>query len=282
MGTGIGRPPAAPRRPVGVRALAADAGPVPPRVGLEVQRPELVHAEHRHRIARARFCFAVRDVIQLQDPVLLRFEVRVVGLFPSLHCLKRHALLAEQEAQAFMADVIDHTLCDEMLGQLGQRPRREPQPVINRPPQSDPADLAALSGAKTRRTAPGVLRIQRAEPVIVEVVQHLTHPILRRERQHRDLSHVHALRRPQHDLRPPPRHHRPRRTTHNPQQPIALITTDLPDTNTLSHTHTTPQPTPQHADAPPQTLPDTALACRRGELCDRFRAPVQWCSRCFG
>ena len=58
---------------------------------------------------------------------------------------------------------------------------------------------------------------------------------------------------------PPPRHHRPRRTTHNPQQPIALITTDLPNTNTLSPTPTTPQPTRQHADAPPQTLPDTAL-----------------------
>ena len=101
---------------------AADGRPLAAGVRLQVERPELVDADHHRRIIVTRFDLAVGDVVQLEDPVLLDFEVGVVGLLPRLHRLKRHALLTEQDPQALMADVVDHPLSDEMLGQLGQRP----------------------------------------------------------------------------------------------------------------------------------------------------------------
>ena len=79
-------------------------------MGLQVERPELIDADHHGRIARPGLGLAVGDVVQLEDPVLLDFEVGVVGLRPRLHRLKRHALLAEQNPQALMADVVDHPL----------------------------------------------------------------------------------------------------------------------------------------------------------------------------
>jgi hypothetical protein len=65
-------------------------------------------------------------------PVLLGFEVGVVGGLLGLYRLKRHALLAEQDPQALVADGVDHPLGDEVVGQLGQAPRRERQVVIAR------------------------------------------------------------------------------------------------------------------------------------------------------
>ena len=46
----------------------------------------------------------------MQDPSLLGLVVGIVGSFERVHDLKRHALLAEQKAQALMADVVDHPL----------------------------------------------------------------------------------------------------------------------------------------------------------------------------
>jgi len=51
--------------------------------------------------------------------------------------LKRDALLAEYEAQAFVADVVDHPLSHQELGQLGQAPGRKGQVVVDRTAQGD-------------------------------------------------------------------------------------------------------------------------------------------------
>ena len=40
--------------------------------------------------------------------------------FQVFSALKGHALLAEQDPQALVADVVDHPLGDQELGQLGQ------------------------------------------------------------------------------------------------------------------------------------------------------------------
>jgi len=106
----VGRPSPAAGRP---SALAAGGGPLLAGVWLQVQRPELVDADHHRRVAIAGLSLAVGEVIQLQDAVLFGLEVRVVGLLPGLYRLKRHALLAEQNPQALMADVVDHPLSDE-------------------------------------------------------------------------------------------------------------------------------------------------------------------------
>jgi hypothetical protein len=82
---------------------------------------ELVEAEHYGGVDGAGFDLPVGDRVQLQDAVLLGFVVGVGGLFPGFDHLKGDALLAEQKAQAFMADVIDHPLRDQEVGQLVSR-----------------------------------------------------------------------------------------------------------------------------------------------------------------
>jgi hypothetical protein len=240
--------------------FAADWRPLTAGVRLQVQRSELVDADHHHRIAWTWFDLAVGDVVQLEDAVLLDFEVWVVGLLPRLHRLKRHALLTEQDPQALMADVVDHPLSDEMLGQLGQRPRRERPAVILRSGQRDLLDPAPLRQRERRRPATGIARIQRVEPVSVEVVDHRPDPVLGGERQRGDLADVHPLRRPQHDLRPAPRHDRTRTPAHRPQQPVAFVVADLSHPDTFSHPRMKTGLTTQVVDAPPPTLPVAALA----------------------
>jgi hypothetical protein len=101
-------------------------------MGLEVERAELVHADDHVRIAGLDVGGAVHQPVQVQDPVLLRFEVRISRLLPGLQALKGDTLLAEQPAKAFVADVVDHPLSDQEVGQLGQAPGRERQLVIGR------------------------------------------------------------------------------------------------------------------------------------------------------
>src|SRR5215213_8043163 len=95
----------------------AGHGPLLAWVRLQVERSELVDADDDLRVALARFGLAVGDGIQLEDPVLLRLEVGVVAHLPGLDALKRDALLAEHLAEPLVADVVDHPLSHEELGQ---------------------------------------------------------------------------------------------------------------------------------------------------------------------
>ena len=58
--------------------------------------------------------------------------------------LKRDALLAQQSAQALVGDVRDHPLGDQVVGELGQAPRRERPAEIGRDRHRDPLDLPPL------------------------------------------------------------------------------------------------------------------------------------------
>ncbi len=71
---------------------------------------------------------------------------------------------------------------------------------------------------------------------------------------------VHRLRRPQHDLRSTPPHHRPRTPSHDPEQLVALHRREVSNLHTFSHPPMKTDPTAQVVDAPPPTLPVTALA----------------------
>jgi hypothetical protein len=88
---GIGRPPPATRP----RVASTAARPLPARVGLEVERAELVHADDYVRVSIQNVVGAVHQPVQVQDPVLLGFEIGIVALLPGLDHLKGHALLAE-------------------------------------------------------------------------------------------------------------------------------------------------------------------------------------------
>jgi hypothetical protein len=80
---------------------------------------------------------------------------------------------------------------------------------MGRPGLGDLLDLPPLPEGELRRTAAPVLRVQRAEPVSVEVADHIPHLVLTGERHPRDRGRRHALRGQQHHLRPLPGHHRP-------------------------------------------------------------------------
>lgn len=91
-------------------------------MGLEVERSDLVMAHDDVGIARGRLGLAVGEVVELENPVLLRLEAGVVRLLPGLQRLKGGTLLVEERPQSLVADVLDNPLSHEVLGQLGERP----------------------------------------------------------------------------------------------------------------------------------------------------------------
>jgi hypothetical protein len=97
-------------------------------VRLQVERPELVHAEDHLRVAVLRGDLAVGDRVQLLDPGLLLRLPRIFRGFPGFQALKGDALGAEQDPQALVADVVDH----QEIRQLGQAPGRKRQVVLSR------------------------------------------------------------------------------------------------------------------------------------------------------
>src|SRR5580658_3149592 len=70
-GAGVGGAHPGPRRPAGFFALAADRGPLPSRVRLQVERPDLINAEDNRRVVVIWGDLAVGDRVQLLDPGLL-------------------------------------------------------------------------------------------------------------------------------------------------------------------------------------------------------------------
>ena len=236
LGPRVGGPAApAPRSPGALFTRDDPRRPLLARPWQQVERPELVHADDDARIALCRFRLAVGDVVELEHPVLLGLEVRIVGLLVGLDHLKRDALLAEYQAQALVADVVDHPLSHQELGQLGQAPGRKGQVMVDRAAQRDLLDLPALGEGELRGPAAGVLGGQGVEPVVVEVVQDLADPIGRGEGHLGDLGHVHALGREQHHLGSSPAHHRSRRASHDLEQPSALFVGDLSNAYPVAH-----------------------------------------------
>ncbi len=147
-----------PARPARGRARStADValGPMAPRMRLEVERPELVAADDDAGIARPCLDLSVGQVIELEDALLLQLEVGVAGFLPGLDGLK-DTPLTEKRPESLVADVLNHPLSHQVVGQLGERPGREGLAVIGRTAESDLLDLGPLGGAELGRPAPGV------------------------------------------------------------------------------------------------------------------------------
>jgi len=110
-------------------------------VGLKVERPELVQTEDHLRLAVLGYDLAAGDRVEVLDAGLLGGVVGVAGGLPWLYASKGHALLSEQDPKALVADVVDHPLGDQEVGQLGQAPGRERQVMIGRTGQRELLDL---------------------------------------------------------------------------------------------------------------------------------------------
>jgi hypothetical protein len=92
-----------------------------------------------------------------------------------------------------VADVVDHPLGDQEVGQFDQAPSRERQAVLGRPGLGDLLDLTPLGQAERLGPSALVLGIERGEAVGVEVVDHVPDPVGAGERHLGDIGHVHAL-----------------------------------------------------------------------------------------
>src|SRR6266516_2093707 len=120
-------------------------------------------------------------------------------------------------------------------------PSREPvrfgkrQVIIDRPGLGDLLDLAPLRKGELRRPPALKARVERIEPVGVEVADHIAEPFLAGEGHPRDRRHVHALGRQQHHLRSPPGHHRPTAPADDAQQAPPLVIVDLTHPQATSH-----------------------------------------------
>jgi hypothetical protein len=126
---------------------------------------------------------------------LLRRVPRVLGGLPGFQPLKRDALGAEQDPQALVADVIDHPLGHQEVGQLGQAPGGKRQVMLGRLRFGDLLDLPPLPQGELGRVTASVLRVQRIEPVGVEVADHVPDPVLAGERDLGDRGHCRAVSR---------------------------------------------------------------------------------------
>lgn len=87
-------------------------------LGLQVQRPELIEADHDPFTG-------LRHLVELDDFVALDPEVGVGGALPRPHGLKPDVLLAKELTQPLVGDVRDYALGDQVVSELGQAPRRE-------------------------------------------------------------------------------------------------------------------------------------------------------------
>ncbi|MDX3667057.1 hypothetical protein PV733_18940 [Streptomyces europaeiscabiei] len=74
---GVGRPTTRPGFAIGILVPAATFGPLPTGAGLQIERPELVHAEDDFRLAVLGYDLAVGDRVEMLDPGLLGRVVRV-------------------------------------------------------------------------------------------------------------------------------------------------------------------------------------------------------------
>ena len=167
--------------------------PAPARPGLEVQRAELVGAQHP-AVDR-------RIVVQGEDAGHLLGELRVTAGLPRLGRLPPDPGLAQDLADRLGTDG-DVFVLGQVLDQLRQAPRRERAAKLLRRGLGDPAHGLTNRGAEPRWPAPAPFWVQRREPGLVERVDHLPR-ILRLHREHaRRFRRTPALRRGQHDPRP--------------------------------------------------------------------------------
>jgi hypothetical protein len=128
---------------------------------LQVQRPELVQADHD-------LLPGLGHLVELDDPVMLDLEIGVGRALPLPHGLKADVLLAKELTQALVGDVRDHPLGDQIASELGQAPRRERLVEVLGVAQRDPLDLLTLGQRERLRPSTPIARIERVEPIGVE------------------------------------------------------------------------------------------------------------------
>ena len=210
----------------------ADGEPALAGSGHQIQRPELVEADHP---PVARWL-----VVQGEDAVLLGGEVRIVRVLPGLRALKRDPCVAKDLPDRLVADP-DVGVRSEVVAQLGQAPTGERAAQPGRVGLGRAADLLTHRRADPRHRPTACFWVQCREPPIVERPDQLAHRFLLRGEHHRDLRHRPALHRRQRHPGPPHPHPIPRRPR-DLHQPLRLVRIQLTKEDLWLSRHATPPP----------------------------------------
>jgi len=155
--------------------------------------PHLIKRDDRPAVAR-------RTGGQFEHAGGLFLKVRIGTGLPGAGALKGQARVGQQPAQVRRADGDDLGV-REVIGQARQRPARQRDPLAVGTGTGDGNNpLALLVGDPAGTPAP-ILRVQRRQPALVEVMDHAPHVRLVGHPHRRDLRHRVADVRGQQDRR---------------------------------------------------------------------------------
>jgi hypothetical protein len=189
---------------VRILVFAADLGPLPARVWLQVERPEPVRAEHRSRLAVLGLDFTVGDGVQVLDAGLLDRVIGVAGGLPGLYPLKGHPSARRISRSPSMLMSSTTPSATKKVGQFGRAPGTERQAVLGR------LDLAIFftsrryGSVKVGGRPPLYLGYSESNPSMLKLWIRSRTPVRAGEGHLRDLHRIHAPRRQQDHLGPPP------------------------------------------------------------------------------
>jgi hypothetical protein len=161
-------------------------------VGDQLDRPDLVEADDRTVLGRIS--------VERKHALGLGGEVGVGAPLPGARALVGEAGAVEDPAQRFRGDVDADR--GQVVAQLGERPARQRDAPGVGAGARDRHDPIALGGRRLGRAPAPVVRVERVEPPLVELVDHLAHVGAIRAHYLSDLRRRHARRRGQHDHRP--------------------------------------------------------------------------------
>ena len=202
------------------------------------QRPELVERERPIREF-------VDDVL---DPVQLGVPIGVVGLLPRLGPLERDVVGNEELTEPFPTDAHHPVgVIAQVLDQLADTPPGERLAQLLGAGLGRLDDERLIIGRDPAGTATRPLRVQRAHPQLVEPMNHLPHPILRRRHQPGDHRNRVPTRRRVHYQRTAPLHMRlvslAATTTNNTLDLLAFLMGQPTDPELFRHANhqTTPR-----------------------------------------
>jgi len=192
------------------------------------------------------------------DAVQLGVAVGVVGLLPRLGALERDIVGRQQLTHPLPADPHPPAgVVVQVRGQLADAPPLERQPQLLRTLPGRPDDQRLIVSRDPAGTATRPLGVQRRHPRLVEPMDHLAHPVLRRRHQPGDHPHrVPPSRRMNHHSTPPPHMGQLRLgaapAAHDPLKLPALLRSQPPHPQTLCHApdHTTHPHTNRGRDHP--------------------------------
>lgn len=155
----VGRPPSVPSRRCLLPAAGSRRRPLVPRMGHQVQRPELIEADDDFRVVRAGFARTLSDLVNLIARPGFGLVDRIIADLPCFEALERSYPLRATACAVPRGISRQPPLGHQVIRQFRQAPGGKQQAVVCGTLQGELLDLLALLGAEFRGSATGVVRV---------------------------------------------------------------------------------------------------------------------------